>query len=110
MGSGRFSSDDFTTYSTVAGHDFKTRDQLFSHREIDPDLDPKKITVRESRDSADNPESTAIIIAQDVTGSMGHISDTMARKGVPTLLTGLYDKRPVNDPHIMCMAVTRFFI
>lgn len=104
MGSGRFDSAAWSTYSTKKSYAKKSRAEIFTSRTMDPDLDPKGVR-RESRDSDDNPESTPIIIAQDVTGSMGVISETMARKGVPTLLTELYEQRPVTDPHIMCMAV-----
>jgi hypothetical protein len=63
-------------------------------------LDPKKIALRESRDSADNPNSTPIIIGLDVTGSMGTIAEAIARDGLKTLFTEIYDRRPVSDPHI----------
>lgn len=105
MGSGRFDADAWKTYATTSGYDTKTTAEIFTKRAIDKDLDPKGVKVRESRDSADNPNSTALIFAQDVSGSMGMISDTMARKGVPTLSTEIYNRKPVSDPQIMCMAI-----
>jgi hypothetical protein len=60
---------------------------------------------RESRDSNDNPLSNPIIVAVDVTGSMSHVLDAMARKGLPTLATEIYNRKPVSDPHIMFMGV-----
>jgi hypothetical protein len=37
---------------------------------------------------------------------MGMISDTMARKGVPTTVTELYARKPGGmDPHILCAAI-----
>jgi len=105
MGSGRFDADAWKDYATTSGYDSKSTAEIFTKSDIDKDLDPKGVKVRESRDSKDNPNSTAIIIAQDVTGSMGMISDVMARKGVPTLLQEIYDRKPVSDPAVMCMAI-----
>jgi hypothetical protein len=67
-------------------------------------MDPKGIDVRESRDSVKNPESNAIIIGMDVTGSMAIILDSMMRK-LNTLVEEIYDRKPVSDPHIMCMGI-----
>ena len=69
------------------------------------DLDPKNAKLRESRDSDDNPNSNAIIVGLDVTGSMGCVLDSMARKGLNTLCTEIYKRKPVADPHIMCMGI-----
>lgn len=69
------------------------------------ELDPKGVKIRESRDSVACPESNAIMINLDVTGSMGPIADYMIRDGLPTLIKELYGRRPVSDPHIMIGAV-----
>jgi hypothetical protein len=61
--------------------------------------------MRESRDSADNPQSTASIVALDVTGSMGILAEHIAKEGLGPLFTRLYAERPVSDPHIMFMGV-----
>jgi hypothetical protein len=36
---------------------------------------------------------------------MGMIADTMVRTGLNTLCTQIYDRKPVSDPHIMCMGI-----
>jgi hypothetical protein len=61
--------------------------------------------MRESRDSNDNPESNAIMINLDVTGSMGFVAESIARTELNTLCTAIFDKAPVKDPHIMCAGV-----
>jgi hypothetical protein len=61
--------------------------------------------VRESRDSAENPESNAIIVGLDVTGSMGMIADALARRGLGVLVEELLARKPVSDPHIMAMGI-----
>ncbi len=70
MGNGRFSSTQWDSYST-ANFSGKSRSQIFTASTMDKDFDPALIQLRESRDSADNPASTPIIIGSDVTGSMG---------------------------------------
>jgi hypothetical protein len=106
MGGGRFSSTDWDSFTarTTAG---KTRDDVFSSRGMQDSLDPAKAKglVRESRDSADNPNATPIILALDVTGSMGKIPDYMVREGLPAFFTNIYDRKPVSDPHVMFMGV-----
>jgi hypothetical protein len=61
--------------------------------------------VRESRDSLVNPNSNAIIIGLDVTGSMGMIADAMAREGIGTLVEEILQRQPVSDPHIMACGI-----
>lgn len=104
MGSGRWTDDDWKSYSTtkIAG---KTVDEVYHKRELDPDLDPKGVKLRESRDSADNPLSTAAIISLDVTGSMDPVVDAMARTGLNTIATEIYKRKPVTDPHLMFMGI-----
>lgn len=103
MGSGKFDPGAYRSFTaSTAG---KTTDEIYSSRKMDKNLDPKGVVMRESRDSADNPNSTPIIVALDVTGSMGMIADVIAREGLGTLFTGILDRKPVADPHIMFMGV-----
>jgi hypothetical protein len=69
------------------------------------DLNPFELKVRESRDSAENPESTPVIIGLDVTGSMGILADNIARQGLGVAFDSLLDKKPVTDPHLMFMGI-----
>lgn len=83
----------------------KTREQIFQKKAINKAFDPASITLRESIDSEKNPESNAVIVALDVTGSMGFIAEHIAKKGLGTLVESIIDRAPVTDPHIMMMAV-----
>ncbi len=108
MGGGRWSPTDWSTYATTKSYSSRTTSGIggiYSASSIHKDLDPKGITIRESRDSVDNPNSTAIIVGLDVTGSMGMIADVIARTGLNILLTEIYDRKPVTDPHIMIMGI-----
>lgn len=104
MGYGRFDTSDWTSYSArhVEG---RSRDEVFGATEMDPRFDPARFARRESRDSARNPESTPIILAADVTGSMGMVAHELMRKGLVTLTSEIYDRKPVSDPHIMVAAL-----
>lgn len=103
MGSGTFDAGAYRAFARSTAT--KTTDEIYGSRSIHKNLDPKGIKVRESRDSADNPNSTPIIVAIDVTGSMGIIADVLAREGLGTLFNELLDKKPVTNPHLMFMAV-----
>lgn len=103
MGSGMFNASAYHSYTrTTAG---KTTDEVFASRSIHKNLNPKGVKLRESRDSSDNPNSTPIIVALDVTGSMGMIVDVIAREGLGTLFNEILDRKLVSDPHVMFMAV-----
>lgn len=103
MGTARWSPDDWARYarSTVG----RSTAGIFSRAALDPALDPKGCRLRESRDSKENPQSNAIIIALDVTGSMGMIADGLARRGLGILVEELLARKPVSDPHIMAMGL-----
>lgn len=102
MGTSRWSTDDWQGYSAQTS--VKSTAQIFTSRDLHEDLDPKGVN-RESRDSDENPESTAIIIGCDVTGSMGIIAENLIREGLGVLFEEIYDRKPVSDPHIMMTAI-----
>ena len=104
MGSGRFSTADWDRFTTsrTAG---RSTAAIFGAPGLMPRLDPRAIAMRESRDSADNPASTAIMVGLDVTGSMGMIADYFARDGLQPLFEEIYARRPVSDPHIAFMGI-----
>lgn len=66
-------------------------------------MDPKNI-VRECRDSDKHPETNAIIIGLDVTGSMKSIPSVL-QKSLPSLLGILLRKNYITDPQILFAAV-----
>ena len=103
MGSGTFDRAAYTSYSaSTLG---KTTDALYGSRTMHKNLDPLGVKVRESRDSVDNPHSTPLIVGLDVTGSMGILADVIAREGLGVLFTGVIDRKPISDPHVMFMGI-----
>jgi len=105
MGSGRWSADDWARYSSTHVSGKATVDDIYTSKSLAAELDPKGVAVRESCDSADNPNSTALIVGLDVTGSMDKVLDAMARTGLKTLAEEVYARRPITDPHIMFMGI-----
>ena len=67
-------------------------------------LDPKDVAIRESRDSDAHPNSNAIIVSLDVTGSMARVVKAIHEK-LPTLMGILTRKNYIKDPQIMFTGV-----
>jgi hypothetical protein len=103
MGYGTFDAGAYRSFSASTAS--KSTDEIYSSRNLHKDLDPKGVKLRESRDSADNPSSTPIIVAIDVTGSMGMIADVLARQGLGTLFKELLEGKAAANPHLMFMAI-----
>src|SRR5664279_2754939 len=106
MGSGSYTSTDWAKLQSNRNinADSKVSD-LYQSNRMKEVYDPSKIKVRESRDSKDNPLSTAIIVGLDVTGSMGYLSEEIAKNSLNKTMLEIYDKQPVTNPHIMFQAI-----
>lgn len=73
------------------------------HTALDPSkarLDGNGVKVRESRDSDEHPNSNAVAVLFDVTGSMGGIPRVLQTK-LPKLMSSLLTKGYLSDPQIM---------
>lgn len=57
----------------------QSREEVFTQREIHARLNPLNLKVREARDSEVHPNTVPIIIAFDVTGSMGGIPEELVK-------------------------------
>jgi hypothetical protein len=78
--------------------------QVFKQDKCHPLMNPKDVRLRESRDSADHPQSLGIVFALDVTGSMGEIPRILATQQLPGFMKVLMDCQ-IRDPQILFMAV-----
>lgn len=103
MGTGSWTSKDWTSYSskTISGRDTA---QIYSSVDVKSEFNPINIKMRESCDSDDHPDSNAIIIGLDVTGSMNDILNSVANK-LGVLVQEILDRKPVSDPQIMFNAI-----
>lgn len=78
--------------------------QYYESRSLAPILNPKNVT-RECCDSDEHPNTIPVILALDVTGSMGAAAKACAAK-LNEIMTSLYEK--VNDIQFMTMAIGDF--
>ncbi|MEV8511962.1 hypothetical protein [Dactylosporangium sp. NPDC051484] len=105
MGSGTWSTD---VYDAADRYRRATGTSAFAYsdsgaRSVHKALDPLGST-RESRDSDEHPDSVAIAVLFDVTGSMRSVPRVLQRK-LPQLLGLLLRKGYVKDPQILFGAI-----
>lgn len=120
MGSGSWSSSAYSTYASDNNLKSKGISSTFTNlstsyinsvdslninaRSYNKDVADyqMKVGVRECRDSEEHPNTTPIIVAFDVTGSMGRIPHKMINDLLPKLMLDLEDAG-VQDPQILFM-------
>jgi hypothetical protein len=88
----------------VADRAARPAGEVFAQRGCHALMDPRGLKVRESRDSADHPNSLGIVFALDVTGSMGDIPKLLARRDLPNFMKLLGACR-IPDPQLLFMAI-----
>ena len=103
MGHGSWTARAYSTYASTTGYTDKSVHEVFSSRAVNKALNPFGVTVRESRDSDEHPNSIPIILGLDVTGSMGIYAHEIAVTHLPKLMNGILET--VTDPQIMFMAI-----
>ena len=103
MGHGSWTARAYSTYASTTGYTDKSVHEVFSSRAVNKALNPFGVTVRESRDSTEHPNSIPIILGLDVTGSMGVYAHEIAVTHLPKLMNGILET--VTDPQIMFMAI-----
>jgi len=104
MGHGFYSVDDRAARAAGAGYATKSAREIFSQRAINNAMNPYGVRLRESRDSAEHPNSVAIILALDVTGSMGSIPHHLVKEGLPKIM-GRIIQSGTADPQLLFLAV-----
>lgn len=103
MGSGGYSFSSRSARAEEEGYYSKSSTEIFS-KNLNNAMNPNGVDIRESRDSAEHPNSVAIIIALDVTGSMGSIPLHLVRDGLPTIMQKIIDAG-VKDPQVLFVAI-----
>lgn len=112
MGSGSWERSSFVNYSTtskmgvkldsfgIITNDYSEQD-VFKQRNLHASLNPKNI-MRECCDTAEHPNTIPVILALDVTGSMGSASLEVAKKLNP-IMENLY--KEVKDIEFCIMGI-----
>ena len=113
MGYGAWRREDFVDYSKrmnrTVGKDGSltgsySNQELFLARHLDPALNPRGV-IRECCDSEEHPQTLPVILALDVTGSMGQAAVEVAKK-LNVIMTKLYDQ--MSDVQFMVMGIGDF--
>lgn len=110
MGCGSWTSDSFKSYSKSVGRSVSksgvidsaySNQEMFKARTIDPALNPKNV-IRECCDSEEHPNTLPVILALDVTGSMGDAAVEVAKK-LNIIMIKLYEK--ISDVEFMVIGI-----
>lgn len=104
MGHGFYSVSNSSLRGAKLASTNATNAEIFKSREVNNAMSPYNIGVRESRDSADHPNSLAIVLGLDVTGSMGSIPNFLVKEGLPAIMDKLM-KGGEADPQVLFVGV-----
>lgn len=104
MGGGTYTHEAYEKIRVTRDYANKSREEIFKSRKLDPEMDPRNIQLRESRDSDEHPESVSIIVALDVTGSMGFVPEDLVKNTLPDLM-GTLMKAGIKHPQILFLGI-----
>ena len=107
MGWGSWTSASYTTavrsmgFSSTTAMASASVQEVYRENRLNPLLNPKNV-VRECLDTEEHPETIPVILALDVTGSMGSAA-TMCASKLDEIMKELYDK--VKDVEFLMMGI-----
>lgn len=110
MGGGSWTRDSFVSYSTTKNMTVDSTgsirgtysaQEMFKEKSLAAELNPYKV-VRECCDSEEHPNTIPVILALDVTGSMGGAAVEVAKK-LNVVMTKLY--KEVSDVEFLIMGI-----
>ena len=107
MGWGSWTTSSYITavnnmgFSSATAMSTASTQTIYTSRHLDPLLDPKNV-MRECCDTEEHPATIPIILALDVTGSMGPAASMCAGK-LDEIMTNLYSK--VKDVEFLMMGI-----
>jgi len=109
MGSGSYSSTnrDARLMASFGDSDYYKKaspTEIFKQRTINSAMNPFGVKIRESRDSKEHPNSLAILLALDVTGSMGSIPHHLVKEGLPNIMDSII-KSGIKDPQLLFLGI-----
>ena len=111
MGGGTWTKEDFVTYSCSVGKSMETNgtvsldgmsvQDMYKSVRLNASLNPYNV-MRECRDSEEHPNTIPVILALDVTGSMGSTAMVVASE-LNTVMTNLFSS--VKDVEFLVMGI-----
>lgn len=104
MGGGSYSSSVRATRADILGYATKSAQEIFTARNINSAMNPFGVKIRESRDSAEHPNSLAIVLALDETGSMGTVPHFLVKEGLPEIMDRII-KGGIADPQVLFLGI-----
>jgi hypothetical protein len=104
MGSGTYSSTLRSERAILMNYATNPIHEIFTSRNINSSMNPHGVKIRESRDSSEHPNSLAIIIALDETGSMGTVPHYLVKEGLPLIMDSVI-KKGVKDPQVLFLGI-----
>ena len=108
MGGGSFDMSSFRSYSRSVGkmvdsRGYVTSGQTFKSYQLDESLSPKNV-IRECANSKEHPNTLPVILALDVTGSMGSACKRTA-EALGTIMCNLLEEHKNDDIEFMVMGI-----
>jgi uncharacterized protein YegL len=107
MGHTSYSVSSRTLRADTSGYATASFDKVFTQqksRSAHESMLPKNALMRECRDSEAHPNTVPIVLALDVTGSMGQIPHSLIKNGLPKLMGNLIQKGCV-DASLLFLAI-----
>jgi len=104
MGSGTYSYSSHIMSNELHAYATKSTAEIFTARHINNAMSPHGVKIRESRDSAEHPNSLAIILALDETGSMGSVPHFLVKEGLPEIMKSIIDGG-ITDPQVLFVGI-----
>lgn len=106
MGNASYCYSNHVDSRTMGGYSVKSTQEIFSSRNLNSSMNPFGVGIRESRDSENHPNSLAIILGLDVTGSMGSVPHYLVKDadGIPKIMNGLITSG-ISDPQMLFLGI-----
>lgn len=108
MGHGGYDVNAAVNRSTTMKYASASIGEVFKSKAITSKMNPRNVAIRESRDNAEHPNSFAIVIGLDITGSMGSIPHYLLATGLPHIMETIFQSGE-KDPQILFTAVGDHF-
>lgn len=112
MGGGTWTSSEFCSYSTSVGRSvdssgtvttsYRSAQDMYTERSLSKSMDPLSFDIRECCDSEEHPATVPVILALDVTGSMGDSAMKVAKE-LNKIVGGISQKE--KDAEFCVMAI-----